>query len=393
MSAKSRTLPLESVVVLDFTWAAVGPYATFLLALLGATVIRVESPRRSHLQRTTAGFYRDLSAPKTTILVDVTDPRGREVALGLAERADAAVDNYRAGVMDRLGLGPETLRARNPQLVVVSATAMGATGPEAVFGGYAPIFSALGGLAHLTGYPDEPPTELRHPVDFSLGALAALGATAALIRQRRTGEGAHVDMSCREGVTQLIGDTLLAFQLTGEVPDRTGSSDPIMAPHGAYRCRGDEAWVSVAVATDAEWAGLAGLVGRPELSADPRYADAYLRWEHRAELDALVAEWALSQTPAAAAAALQEAGVPAAPCTSARDLFDDEHLATRRFASTTRRAGATVTTIGAPWKLSSAPARLPRGRDGAAARAFVFEDLLGLEADDVKALRREGVVG
>jgi benzylsuccinate CoA-transferase BbsF subunit len=388
-----RTLPLEGVTVLDFTWAAVGPYATFLLALFGASVIRVESPNRRYLERTTAGFYHDLSEPKTTVLLDVTDPRGRALALRLAERADVAVDNYRAGVMARLGLGPDALRARNRGLVVVSATAMGATGPEAVFGGYAPVFAALGGLAHLTGYADEPPTELRHPVDFSVGVLVAAATIGALMRRGKTGLGTHVDVSCREAVTQLVGDALVAFQLTGEVPGRHGNEDAIMAPHGVYSCRGDDAWVSIAVASESEWAALVRVIGRPELVEDPRFADNYLRWVHRADLDDFVSEWSSSQTSTGAAALLQDAGVSADACASARDLFEDEHLATRRFATTSGRRGVSVTRIGAPWRLSSARAASPRGRRGAAARTHVFEELLGLVRGEVALLRREGVIG
>jgi benzylsuccinate CoA-transferase BbsF subunit len=389
----ARPGPLGGITVLDFTWAAVGPYATFLLGLLGARVIRVESPLRRHLQRVTAGFYPDLNEAKTTVLLDVTVPRGLELALGLAEHADLAVDNYRAGVMQRLGLGEQALRARNHRLVVVSATAMGATGPEAVFGGYAPVFAALGGLAHLTGYEDEPPTELRHPVDFSLGALVATAAVAALLRRERTGAGAYVDLSCREGVTQLVGDSLIDFQLTGRVPGRSGNDDAIMAPHGVYPSRGEDAWVSVAVADDEEWQALARVIGRPDLADDPGFGDAYRRWQRRGELDEALAAWTAERPANESASLLQEAGIAAAPCHSARDLFEDGHLAGRGFATTARRRGREITRIGAPWKLSAGASESVRSPGAAQARRAVFGDLLGLSPQEIDTLRVDGVIG
>ncbi|HKP16945.1 MAG TPA: CoA transferase [Gaiellaceae bacterium] len=393
MSRTTAARCLQGITVLDFTWAAVGPYATFLLRALGADVIRIESPLRSHLRRVTAGFYADLNAPKTSVLLDVTTPRGVDLALRLAEHADVAVDNYRAGVMERLGLGEQALRARNPRLVVVSATAMGATGPEAAFGGYAPVFSALGGLAQLTGYPDAPPTELRHPVDFALGALVAAVTVAALLRRQATGRGTYVDLSCREGATQLVGESLIDFQLTGRAPERAGNDDAIMAPHGVYPARGDDEWVSVAVSSDEEWCALARAIGRPELADDPSLGDAFLRWQRRAELDDLLTAWTRERPAVEAATRLQEAGVAAAPSLSARGLFEDEHLAARRFASTRRRGGAETTTIGVPWRLSGMQAKVAAGPGPAKARQAVFGGLLGLSPAEIRALRKDGVIG
>jgi crotonobetainyl-CoA:carnitine CoA-transferase CaiB-like acyl-CoA transferase len=391
--ARKPAGPLAGVTVLDFTWAAVGPYATFLLSLLGARVIRIESPLPAHRQRVTSGFFQDLNLPKTTVLVDLKDERGLELALKLAEKADVVVDNYRPGVMERLGIGQEALRARNQSLVVVSTSTMGSTGPQAAFGGYAPIFSALGGLAELTGYPDGPPTEIRHPVDFSLGSFVAMTIVAALLRRAQIGKGAYLDISGREAVVQLIGDALIDYQLTGRVPERQGNEDVIMAPHGVYRCRGAESWVSVAVATDVEWRGLAAAIGRPELADDPAYGDAYRRWQRRAELDELLGAWTEGLTAGEAGAVLQAAGVPAAPCNSARDLFEDDHLAERGFATTVRVGGRDLVQVGAPWKLSGTPSSIPVGPGRAKARRDVFAGLLGLTAEYIDELRRDGVIG
>jgi benzylsuccinate CoA-transferase BbsF subunit len=166
-----------------------------------------------------------------------------------------------------------------------------------------------------------------------------------------------------------------------------------MAPHGVYRCRGKDAWVSLSVGTDGEWRSLARLIGRPELADDSAFGDAIRRWQRRRELDELVGAWAAERVPAEAAAALQDAGIAASASASARDLFEDEHLGARGFATVTRHRGTEVTQIGAPWRLSAASSTVLRGPAPATARKTVFGDLLGLSAGEIAALREEGVIG
>ncbi len=218
---------LEGVRVLDFTWAAAGPYATCLLALLGADVVKVESTRRPDPAR--RGFladygginrspnFNEINLGKRSFQVDLSQPDGLDLADRLVDWADVVVDNFRPGVMDRFGFGAASLLQRRPDLLVVSSSANGSTGPDARAAGLASIFGATGGMSEQTGYVDGPPTEIGESTDYRSANAMAVAILAALLHRARTGQGQHIDLASREVVVASAPDALLAGQLGVEL--------------------------------------------------------------------------------------------------------------------------------------------------------------------------------
>ena len=315
---------LQGVRVLDFTWAAAGPYATLLLALLGADVVRIESRKR--LDPARSGFiaryegtelspiFNELNLNKRSVEVDLSQPEGAALVRRLVGDFDVVVDNFRPGVMGRFGLGPAELLDRHPHLIVASSSANGSTGPESMAAGLASIFAAAGGFSEQTGYPDGPPSQLTDPMDYRAGAAFTVGILAALMDRARTGRGQHIDFSSREVFAAGAPDALLAHVTGVPWQPRLGNSHRTMAPHDVYPCT-EGGWLAIAVGDDEERDGLAGVIG------------------HAIEghgSDGVVREWTATRTAHEAAAALWAAGVPASPVMSFAALAEDPHLAARQ---------------------------------------------------------------
>src|ERR671918_289931 len=277
--------PLFGVRVADFSVHAAGPFAGDMLAELGAEVIKIESAARLDITRRPHTMYgkppssfEQVNANKLSVTLNLKEPRAVELALALISISDLVLENFRPGVMDRLGLGYSKLREVKPDIILVSLSANGQTGPESRYAGYAPMFAALGGLGHLTGYSDGPPVELRHAMDHTGGMMAAFCAVAALCTRQGTFLGQHVDVSVRDVATSFIGPALLDYAMNGREQHRQGNWDEAMAPHGIYRCRGEDSWISVAVSLEEEWQGFCRALGNPPWTREARFADAYQRW-------------------------------------------------------------------------------------------------------------------
>jgi crotonobetainyl-CoA:carnitine CoA-transferase CaiB-like acyl-CoA transferase len=353
---------LEGVRVLDFTWAAAGPYATLLLALLGANVVKVESATR--LDPARRGFvthyegvnrspiYNELSLDKRSLQLDLRQPEGLEIVRRLAGEVDVVVDNFRPGVMARWGLGAADLLAAHPGLVVASSSANGSTGPDAMGAGLASIFAATGGLSGQSGYPDGPPAEVSDTMDYRSGAALATGILAALLHRARTGEGQHVDLSSREVAAASAPDALLAHVIGVPWASRLANGHPSMTPHDVFPCR-DDGWVAIAVGDDAEWTALCGVLGRDDWARDLRGPVA--RRAAAATVHESIAAWTSTRAAPDAAAALQDAGVPAAPVMTFAALADDPHLAAREvFVEIDHPELGRQRVMRAPWRFSSA---------------------------------------
>ena len=245
--------PLAGIRVADFTWAWAGPMGTLLLAMLGAEVIKIESRTRldhSRLRSIQIGalktgpdastIFNDLNLNKLSLTLNLRKEEAREVVRRLVAKSDVVVQNMRPSVLDRLGIGYEDLRQIKPDIIMLSSSAMGATGPEKAYGGYEPTFASMSGIADLSGYPDQQPVPLSGSVDLRVGTMCTLAMLAALHNRDRTGEGQHIDLSSTEVLSSMMGDAFVEHSVTGNVPKRCGNRDSIMAPHGCYRCAGDK---------------------------------------------------------------------------------------------------------------------------------------------------------
>ena len=328
---------LEGLRVLDFTWAAAGPYATCLLALLGADVVKVETAKRPDPAR--RGFladyggtnrspnFNELNLNKRSFQVDLSQPQGLALAHQLADWADVVIDNFRPGVMTRFGLDAASLLAKRPELIVASSSANGATGPEAMAAGLASIFGATGGLSEQTGYADGPPTEIGESTDYRSGSALVVGVLAALLHRARTGEGQHVDLASREVVVASAPDALLAAELGVPWQIRVGNAHREHAPHGVYPCAGDDEWVALAVDDDARWTALCSTLGRD--SWVDSYATPTARRAAQTEIDEAITAWTVQRTSRTASETLQAAGAPATAVMTNESLASDPHLITR----------------------------------------------------------------
>jgi crotonobetainyl-CoA:carnitine CoA-transferase CaiB-like acyl-CoA transferase len=251
--------PLSGIRVADFSVHAAGPFAGLMLAELGAKVIKIESATRLDITRRPHTMYgkppssfEQVNANKLSVCLNLKEPRALELALALVRISDLVLESFRPGVMGRLGLSYSQLRKVKPDIIMVSLSSNGQTGPESRYSGYAPMFAALGGLGHLTGYSNGPPVELRHAMDHTGGMMAAFCAVAALCIRRCASLGQHVDVSVRDVATSFIGPALLDYAVNGREQRRQGNWDEAMAPHGVYRCQGADFWVSIAVGSEEE---------------------------------------------------------------------------------------------------------------------------------------------
>ena len=402
---RGPTLPLEGVRILEFTWILAGPFATHLLSCLGAEVIKVESSRRLD----TARFENFVPVPgtdpdrshdfayvnlnKQSVVLDLKRPEALDVVYDLVKTCDAVVDNMRPGVMETLALGPDVLRQHNPTLVTLSASGFGPVGPRKDYPAIAAVFAGSSGLGSITGYADGPPTVTQTPVDVRASASIAFALQAALLERARTGRGRHVDVASFASIVCLIGHVFAEAQLTGRDPQRAANAHPWMAPHGVYRCAGDDQWVSVAAADEAAWAALCGVIGRAGLAADPRFADAEARKRNEAALDAIIEAWTSALPPMEAARRLQAAGVAAFPSMSNLDIHGDPHLHERGYFGRAEHPGlGPLITMRPPWRFESfaGHVRRPAPLLGEHTRS-VLSELAGYTPQTLDALEDAGV--
>ena len=393
--------PLHGVRVADFTLHAAGPFCAHLLSLLGAECIKIESAARPDIFRKPhpvygrmgAATFDQVASNKLSVQLNLKDPRGADLARRIVAISDIVAESFRPGVMDRLGLSYEALKLVKPDIVMVSVSASGQTGPERGYAGYAPLFGAAGGLGTLTGYEDGPPTEIRHVMDHSTGITAAMGTLAAFLRKKRTGLGQHVDVAAREVACGFIGDALLRFAATGTAPGRAGNDAPQVAPHNVYPCLGDDAWVSIVVETDDEWRAFAQALECPQWLDDPRFGSRS-RWAHRAELDREIAAWTRTRTRDDVTRILQAAGVAAFPSYTSQDIVDDPHVNGRGTIKTmTGPAGDSRKVVGPPWRFSRTPASIERWTPKLGEHnEYVFGALLGLDSAQIEELTAAKVI-
>ncbi len=394
--------------MLDFTVNAAGPYAAWLLAALGADVIKVESHSRPDPVRGSedrpyihSNFFEDTNTGKRTVALDLKTAAGREAGLELAVRCDAVMSSFRPGVMDRLGLSSATIIERRPAAVVASFSATGSAGPHAGLPGFAGIFNALGGLGALTGYVDGPPTELRTSIDMRAGAMFSAMIVAALREARLTGVGRAIDFAATEAVALLSGEFLTASLLGSEdFEQRVGNRDEMWAPQGTYATR-DGRWVALAVRTDDEWDRLVTVFGDGTRDT-ATFGTAAQRRQAADAVDEIVGGWADRFDAEDFAERLSAVGTAATVVRTADEIAGDPQLSARGFFTTTpgMRGNADVAVGSAPWTTNGQRPTFSPGRPLGADTATVLTEVLGIppaeaiqraaELDEGVALARSG---
>jgi len=362
-------LPLEGIRVADFSWVWAGPYCTEILATWGAQVIKFESTRRVDVTRTLApfgyadpeqqlayhewsstpvmdrgpspvpeptpnqsGYFNYINHNKLSATLNLSHPKGTEIAKRVVAVSDVVVENFSTRVMRGFGLDYSALEAVKKDLIYLFLGAVGQAGPYSDYVFYGGPGVSLSGLASLTGYEGGPPMPM--PIAFGDPVSGLAGAFAVLVALRHratTGEGQFIDLSQWEAVVAQLPEGILDYSFNGRLRARTGNHDDIMAPHDVYPCLGDDKWVSIAVRSDEEWRALCEAVGHAEWIVDPRFADGYLRHRNQREVDALLSEWTRERTSEEVTEVLQRAGVAAVPSYTNDEVYNHPQLAARKF--------------------------------------------------------------
>jgi formyl-CoA transferase len=329
--------PLDGIRVIELGQLLAGPFCGQLLADFGAEVIKIEAPGTGDplrdWGRERAGgkalWFPIVGRNKKSVTIDLRQGEGQALARGLIAKADILVENFRPSTMEKWGLGYEALAADNPGLIMVRVSGFGQTGPYAGRAGFGVIGEAMGGLRHVVGNPDSPPSRVGISIGDTLAATyAALGATMALHARARTGRGQVVDSAIYEAVLAMMESLISEYQQAGYIRERTGPILPGIAPSNVYPTA-DGQMILIGANQDTVFRRLAVAMGKPELGDDPRYATHVARGERQAELDALIADFTRKQEAAALEAALEAAGVPAGRIYRAPDIIADPHVQAR----------------------------------------------------------------
>ncbi len=409
-SSRSGRRPLEGVRVVDLTAMWAGPYATMILADLGAEVIKVESPKAWDNIRTlfapptapgehwwnTSNYFHEYGRNKKGLTLDLADPRGKELLGRLVAVSDIVIENFRTDVPEKLGLTYDWMRGLNDQIIAVGMAGFGKTGPDAHAMGYGPIIEQMSGMTSLTGYGDDG-IPMKTGISYGdpiAGLGAASAAMVALIQRLKTGKGQYIDLAQREVMTAQVGEAFMDWCMNERLPEHMGNGHDWMAPHNAYACEGEDQWVTIAVRTDQEWDGLVRAMGSPAWASEEAYGDQMLRWENRGELDARMSEWTGGLTKEAAFDACRAEGVPCGPVYHMADLFADEQLAARGFyEAITHEEHGTWMVHGWTWRATDAgPCIVATAPDFGQHNQEVLGDLLGLSAAEIAGLESEQII-
>ena len=369
-----RVGPLADLRVLDLTQALAGPYCTMLLADLGADVIKVESSRgemtrfsgpftNEDTERAFGGYFASLNRNKRSLVLNLKTRGGKEAIRRLVEKSDVLVENFAAGVMERLSLAYETLAGINPRLVYAAIRGFGdpRTGksPYSHWPAYDIVAQAMGGLVGVTGTAESGGLRSGPSVgDIMPGTLAAVGIVSAVHHARRTGEGQFLDVAMYDAVLSLCEHYVYLYSYGGENPGPIGNAHPFLCPFDVFDA--NDGQIAIAAPTDKHWRLLCDIIGRPELGKDPHYARNEGRQEHATEIRAIVGDWTARHTRAEIVEILSR-HVAAGPVNTMQDIFADPHVAAREMLPEIEQVGARpVKLAGQPIKLTRTPSRIYR---------------------------------
>ena len=402
--------PLDGIRVTDFGWILSVPHATAWLGTLGADVVRIETEVRLDLIRVQgmnrgvdgvtglnrSGAFNGLNYSKRGVTLNLAKPEGKDLALRLVEQSDIVTENFSTGVIDRLGLGYEALCEVKPDLIMLSGSPLGLTGPEAAATGWGPTTLAYAGLPWITGYQDGPPAAYggAYP-DFMIGVQMVFSLLVALHERARTGKGQHIDLSMAETVAAMAPEPLFDYEFNGRDAVRDGNRHPVFAPQGVYRTAGDDRWIAISIETDEQWAALVEAMGSPPWALEAGLATTRGRRERHDTIDEGITAWTRDHDPHDLAVLLQARGVIAAPSWGPRDLADDGTLRERGYLAQVEHPEVGVRELaGLPGRFSAMPelGYGPAPMFGEHNRE-VFRDLLGVSEDEFERLCAEGVIG
>ena len=402
-------LALKGIKVVEFAAFAAGPVVGKHLADHGATVVHIESKVRPDGFRAHYPPYKDnihglnrsgLFALCNNDKLDITlnlkkAPKATDLAKRIVAWSDVVIENFSPGTMKRLGLDYEALRKIKPDLIMLSSSNLGQSGPHAHHAGFGSQLSSLAGFTHLTGYPDGPPQILYGPyIDYIAVAYGAVAILAALDYRERTGKGTHIDTAQYETGLQFMAPILLDYKINGKVASRNGNRDPAAAPHGVYPCKGDDSWCVISVSSESDWESLCRAMGNPAWTKESRFATLQSRKEHEDELDQKIGAWTAGFTAREITEKLQASGIRAGIVNTMRDIYSDPQLKHRKqWVELEHPEIGKMHYQRPPFFLTRTPSG-PERRDPLLGEhnGYFYQELLGLSEKEYQELVVEGVI-
>jgi benzylsuccinate CoA-transferase BbsF subunit len=397
---------LEGVKVLDLTWVAFGPWVTKYLADHGAQVIKIESTTRPDITRLSPPYKDDIAHPdraglfcvfnssKYSLTLNLKSPKGMELIRRLVKWADTVVENFGVGAMKNLGLDYQQLVKIKPDIIMVSMSILGQTGPLSSFVGFGPHGAALSGIYALTGWPDGEPTSntLAWP-DCVCPWYAVTAALAALDYRRRTGKGQFIDISQVETTIHGFAPAMLNYSANHQVTKRMGNRCAEVSPHGIFRCQGTERWCAIAILRDEQWKALCEVMDKKEWAGDARFATLQGRKANEDLLEKAIEAWTVQHTPEKVMELLQAKGIPAGVVQNAQDLFADPQLKHRNhFQFLKHPVMGKCSHPAWPAKLSLSPAQLHPAPTLGADNEYICTKILGYSDEEFIDLVNSGVL-
>ncbi len=400
------TKPLR---VVDLTNGWAGPLATCLLADFGAEVIKVESPSHMDWWRGAAPevtenggkpyeqspTFNTVNRNKYGIALELTHPRGRELFRDLIRISDVLVANYPPRSLRKLGIEFDTLKAVNPQLVMVTLPAFGNSGPESEYLGFGTTTEAMAGITGVSGYEDGPPQMLSNAIGDPVSALnACFVSLVGTFEQERRGAGVSIDLSHVEGLLPFNAAALLGYTINGRSQQRLGNRHPTLAPHGCYPCQGEDEWITIAVTSDEDWRNLCGVLGNPVWTQNGGFGTAQGRKAAEDELDQHMTAWTQEHDATGMMESLQEVGVAAGVVLSGAGVLSDPHLAAREFLLTIDKeeTGPHFYPGFVP-QFPDTPSVVRRPAPSFGKHnERIFGSLLGLSKEEIQRLSDEGII-
>ncbi len=383
---------LEGVRVVDFSWVVAGPFCTKLLGLMGAEVIKIESSTRAQY-KDRGSWFSVLNNSKKSCTINLSTDRGKALAKRLIAVSDVVVENFSTGVMDRLGLGYDDLRAINDDIIYVSSSGVGRTGPGKNWLAYGTLLQGLSGWTSLFSEPN-PRMEGMGIVpswtDPLTGLWEALIVQAALLHRGRTGQGLYVDLSMLESTITIMADVFLGVTVTGR---NQSSSHAYPVPDGIYPCKEADSWIAISVAGTSEWEGLCKVLGDPSWSREEDLRTVAGRQRNRTRIDRFLAEETAQRPVLDLFHELQAAGVAAGPCYSLRDVVEDPQMQVRSlFRRLPLANGQSQLTTALPWSDGTGwKGELFRPPALGEHNEAIFRGVLGMSAEEYESCRRKGV--
>lgn len=393
---------LENIKVLDFTRVVGGPFCTLLMQNLGAEVIKVEIPGGGDTFRTfpplTEGLegygFLILNRGKKSITLNLEAKRGREIAKELVKKVDVIVENFRPGVMERLGLSYEELRKINPPLIYASISGFGHSGPRSSQASFDIVAQAMGGLMSVTGFPDTPPTRTGPSIGDYMGGLnATIAILTALFYREKTGEGQTIDISLQDGIWSITGmEYIGTYALYGNVPLRYGNGHLRGTPYGTYPTK--DGYAVIAIGTVGHWESFLKVIGRTDLIGVPKYATQSERHKYKDEVDTIVSEWTKERTAAEVLNELEKANLPCSPLPTFEEVLNDPHLLSRDMIIEVQQPiSGNLRMPGSVFKLSKTPGNASSPAPFLGQHNYeVYSGILGYSEQEVRELENSGII-